>query len=152
MHIALLTDPITVDDYRVLFPNTSFASQGPNDEFLLQNNARNVSYTKTCDYSVERLQGCDPYLEGDIVYMVTVVPLTEEQKLQVRNANLVNVRAQRNRLLAESDWTQMADAKVSNKAEWAAYRDILRNLPDTIVDPLTDSVVYPEQPPVVKLT
>jgi hypothetical protein len=101
---------------------------------------------------VERLQGCDPYLEGDIVYMVAVVPLTEEEKLIVRNSNLVNVRAQRNRLLAESDWTQMADANVSNKAEWAAYRDILRNLPDTIVDPLTDSVVYPEQPPVVKLT
>lgn len=40
-----------------------------------------------------------------------------------------NLRAQRNALLVESDWTQIADVPV-DKAAWAAYRDALRTLPD----------------------
>jgi hypothetical protein len=38
------------------------------------------------------------------------------------------VRQKRNRLLTESDWTQLPDAPV-DRAAWAAYRHALRNLP-----------------------
>lgn len=38
-------------------------------------------------------------------------------------------RAQRNSLLAASDWTQVADAPV-DAAAWAAYRQALRDVPD----------------------
>ena len=36
------------------------------------------------------------------------------------------------RYLAESDWTQMADTALTTekKAEWATYRQALRDLPD----------------------
>lgn len=37
------------------------------------------------------------------------------------------VRAERNRRLTESDWTQVADAPV-DQAAWAAYRQALRDL------------------------
>lgn len=40
------------------------------------------------------------------------------------------MRIQRDRLLATSDWTQLPDATV-DKTAWAAYRQILRDLPAT---------------------
>lgn len=43
---------------------------------------------------------------------------------------LDGARYWRNRLLAESDWTQTADAPV-DKAAWAAYRQALRDFPKT---------------------
>jgi len=38
-------------------------------------------------------------------------------------------RSQRDRLLAESDWTQVPDAPVDQQA-WAEYRQALRDVPD----------------------
>lgn len=40
------------------------------------------------------------------------------------------LRIERDRLLAETDWTQNRDVTLSNDAEWAAYRQALRDLPD----------------------
>lgn len=40
-----------------------------------------------------------------------------------------NVRADRNRRLSDSDWTQVLDAPV-DRAAWATYRDELRNVPE----------------------
>ena len=53
------------------------------------------------------------------------------------------VREKRNKLLAESDWTQVADAPV-DKAAWATYRQALRDITDQDGFPL--SVTYPESP------
>jgi hypothetical protein len=40
------------------------------------------------------------------------------------------MRIQRDRLLAESDWAMLADAP-TDKAEWGAYRQALRDFPET---------------------
>ncbi len=42
------------------------------------------------------------------------------------------IRDRRKRLLDNSDWTQMPDSPLSEskRAEWAAYRQALRDLPD----------------------
>jgi len=65
-------------------------------------------------------------------------------------------RGRRNELLAESDWTQLPDAQLSaeQKAQWAAYRQALRDYPslfavDSDIPPLPlrpDQVVI--EPPV----
>ena len=57
---------------------------------------------------------------------------------------LSRIRLERNALLAESDWTQAADAPVDADA-WAAYRQQLRDLPATIEDP-TQPVEWPAPP------
>jgi len=44
------------------------------------------------------------------------------------------LRSQRDELLAQSDWTQVADAPV-DAAAWATYRQALRDLPANTVDP-----------------
>jgi hypothetical protein len=54
------------------------------------------------------------------------------------------VRAERNRRLEASDWTQVADAHVDARA-WAKYRQDLRDLPAKIKDP-TGEVAWPEHP------
>jgi hypothetical protein len=53
------------------------------------------------------------------------------------------IRAQRNALLAASDWTQVADAPVDQTA-WAAYRQALRDIPDQAGFPA--SVEWPVAP------
>lgn len=53
------------------------------------------------------------------------------------------LRAERDRLLAESDWTQVADAPV-NQAAWASYRQALRDVPQQAGFP--DDVVWPTKP------
>ena len=54
-----------------------------------------------------------------------------------------NVRTKRNKLLAESDWTQVADAPV-DKAAWATYRQALRDI--TEQDGFPENVSYPDKP------
>ena len=53
-----------------------------------------------------------------------------------------NHRITRNKLLADSDWTQMNDSPLTNevKTQWAVYRSELRNLTDDAAWPnLSDS-------------
>ena len=56
---------------------------------------------------------------------------------------LERMRLQRDRLLAASDWTQVADAPV-DKAAWAAYRQALRDFPATW-EPC-ETAEFPEEP------
>lgn len=53
------------------------------------------------------------------------------------------VRSQRDLLLANSDWTQVADAPVDQEA-WATYRQELRNIPQQASFP--HSVTWPVKP------
>jgi hypothetical protein len=52
-------------------------------------------------------------------------------------------REKRNALLAECDWTQVADAPVDNLA-WAVYRQNLRDVPNQPGFPVT--IIWPTQP------
>lgn len=53
------------------------------------------------------------------------------------------VRQKRNQLLLASDWTQLPDAPVATKAQWAEYRQALRDITEQ-PDPF--SVVWPSPP------
>jgi hypothetical protein len=52
------------------------------------------------------------------------------------------IRAERNKLLVESDWTQLPDAPV-DAAAWATYRQALRDITDQ-ANPF--AIVWPESP------
>lgn len=54
------------------------------------------------------------------------------------------LRDHRNKLLAESDWTQLPDAPVTDKQAWQRYRQALRDLPNTISD--DTPITIPEKP------
>ena len=59
------------------------------------------------------------------------------------------IRSKRANLLRSSDWTQMPDSPLdeAKKAEWAAYREALRDLPDEqgSVNSV-DEIVWPVRP------
>jgi len=53
------------------------------------------------------------------------------------------VRKKRNKMLSESDWTQMNDVELSDDAEWKLYRKALRDLPSSVD---VEKPVYPLKP------
>lgn len=59
------------------------------------------------------------------------------------------IREQRSKILKWCDWTQTEDSPLSpaKKAEWAAYRQALRDMPSTYADTTTlADVVWPTRP------
>jgi hypothetical protein len=56
----------------------------------------------------------------------------------------VSIRAERDKKLAETDWTQASDIPQATKEKWAAYRQALRDIPQQEGFPAT--VVWPTQP------
>jgi hypothetical protein len=54
------------------------------------------------------------------------------------------VRTKRNRLLAESDWTQLPDVPEATRTVWAEYRQALRDVPEQAGFP--ENVVWPTKP------
>ena len=68
-------------------------------------------------------------------------PTAEEVDAQLRAA----IRGQRNLLLWDSDWTQsVSDISDEKRAEWAAYRQALRDV--TLQATFPDSVTWPDKP------
>ena len=57
-----------------------------------------------------------------------------EQWVWDESASWSKFKAERNRRLAASDWTQVPDAPV-DQAAWATYRQQLRDLPSNTTDP-----------------
>jgi hypothetical protein len=137
MQIAILTTPITVGDYRELFSNTSFSSSGPSAEFLAENNAKKVTLFKAHDRLTQKLVSCDAYDDGEFVSLAQVIDLTAEEIQAAKDSAMAQIRNQRNQLLKDCDWTQIADCTIPKKAEWTTYRQTLRDLPSTVTDPRT---------------
>ena len=57
-----------------------------------------------------------------------------------------HLRVERNGRLAASDWTQLADAPLTDdqKMQWAVYRQELRDLPTSTIDPFYPP--WPQEP------
>lgn len=151
MQIAILTNPITVGDYRELFANTSFTANGPSDEFLAENNAKKINAFKAHDRLTQKLVSCAPYDDGEFVSVVQVESLTAEEIQAAKDSAMANIRGTRNQLLNACDWTQAVDCTIAKKTEWATYRQALRDLPSTVIEPRTFSA-YPNNPDYVPMT
>ncbi len=65
---------------------------------------------------------------------VTIERIIERER-ELREVDMGRVRVRRNRLLSESDWTQVNDVVLSNDREWKIYRQALRDITDTTEDP-----------------
>lgn len=76
-----------------------------------------------------------PGQSGSVVVPPPYVPTAAEQAI-----------AQRNTLLAESDWTQLPDVPLGaeQKSAWAAYRQQLRDITDQPGFP--DNINWPQKP------
>ena len=54
------------------------------------------------------------------------------------------VRAERDSLMRESDWTQLSDSPLCNNSDWLDYRQALRDVPQQAGFP--ENVVFPDKP------
>jgi hypothetical protein len=133
-----------VDEVRRFFPNTSFPTSGPSDEFLAENEAYRVNTFKPHDQRTQKVVSCDPYVEDGWAYTVAVEDKTQEELDADTQSQASKVRADRNRRLSETDWTQGKDIPASISDPWADYRQQLREVPDQEGFPW--DVIWPEQP------
>ena len=76
--------------------------------------------------------------------MVTIDAKETEWETGSSERELNLLRAERNTKLAETDWTQSRDVTLANDADWATYRQALRDITDTYTS--LDDVVWPEKP------
>ena len=72
----------------------------------------------------------------------TIIPVTQDEITQGKYNSL---RYERDKLLQQSDWTQMPDSPITEekKQEWQTYRQALRNLPQTVD---INNIEFPTKP------
>lgn len=94
------------------------------------------------------------YIEGiyDIIYKKwNGTAVVDYAPPYVSGSNESEVRKKRNMLLDDSDWTQMPDTALtdSKKAEWATYRQALRDMMASYTDSESNTVentTFPTKP------
>lgn len=81
----------------------------------------------------------------DVVREMNDIEYAEWQAQQGERDRIMadNVRDERNKRLAECDWTQLADAPVDD-ATWAVYRQALRDIPTQAGFPW--NITWPAKP------
>jgi hypothetical protein len=111
--------PYTLTDLRRNNPGTSFP---PDISDEVAASADQPAYDHTVDLSRTAEKKSGKWVE---VWISN--PATPEE-IQQRTANKANeVRSERNKRLADCDWTQLPDAPV-DRAAWATYRQALRDI------------------------
>ena len=92
---------------------------------------------------------CDDPTEGMAVDLKTKTLVPAEIELPFVLTDEGKRKRKRNALLAESDWTQFVDSPLTDKkkAEWATYRQALRDLPQEYPNAISnDDIIWPTKP------
>jgi hypothetical protein len=116
-------------EVRSLYPNTSFPSQWSAElvEELGLDPVFETPAPTVTRYQTAYKDGVEQ-VAGKWVWKWSISEMDDEAKAAKDAAQATAVRADRDRRLADSDWTQVADAPV-DKAAWATYRQGLRDVP-----------------------
>ena len=131
--MQLANSELIIKDHTEWFPNTSFGDRGPSLDWIAEAGYYVISVWKPYDHATEKLVSATPHLFDGMCCLVDVEPLTADE-LQARiDTQWQVIRTQRNQMLKDTDWTQVADAPV-DKAVWATYRQTLRDI-TTQLDP-----------------
>jgi hypothetical protein len=133
---------VQVGDYKDLFANTSFPPSGISDEFLAENNAKKVNLFKPYDANTQKLVSVAPYVAGEWVYTVDVEALTPEDIAAKQASQAAQNKSKAEQLLAQTDWTQVADVPLVNKSAFTTYRATIRAI---ALNPTYDAV-FPAMP------
>jgi hypothetical protein len=136
---------ITDSEFRAIHQQTSFPPI-LTAELLASFDADpvlNGSAPQATHYQVIARDGVEE-LNGQWFTKFSLVDMSDEAKAAVDTQQAASVRAERNRRLAESDWTQGKDIPDSISTPWAAYRQELRDL--TAQGGFPWDIIWPTQP------
>jgi len=91
-----------------------------------------------CPANAEQFKNMGYFKEDERVYKHDLVPFTWEQlEAQLAKSRTaiqwVDLRTEREKRLAETDWKALSDGTLSD--EWKTYRQALRDLPANTADP-----------------
>ena len=148
---------ITDSQFRALHPNTSFPATINYDKWGYDVIFEGPQATGGDHYQYSMRSGVEQiedkwytkYVLGPIFRDTPEATAAEQEaayKARLDTEQGVRIRADRNTRLAACDWTQVADAPFDDagKAEWAAYRQALRDVSSQEGFPW--SVEWPEEP------
>lgn len=100
------------------------------EQMLKDNNFVRVNAYRNHDRLTQKLVPCEPVFSGDWVFTVAVAQMTAEEIQAAKDSAMANIRAQRNQMLAATDWRYRRD--LTTTPDWDAYCQALRDLPATI--------------------
>ena len=104
---------------------------------------------KTGMYILRKTDGAHiPCLEGNRDYQEYLEWVAEGNTAEAADTETLtwdSIRATRDQILRDTDWTMTTGATV-DQAQWAAYRQVIRDIPQTYKDKTPDDVVWPTQP------
>ena len=139
--------PYSVGDLRRDNPNTSFPKMVP-EATMASFGMFPVGYEAAPEYDpmTHRIQHSNvPELKsGKWLLTKTVVALTAEQIADRDAAKAKEVREQRAKLIANTDWMALSDNTLT--AEWSAYRQALRDITDHVNFPHLAEDDWPVKP------
>ena len=88
-----------------------------------------------------------PFDEANTDYQEYLAGVSEGNTAEATDDTLTwdDIRTKRDQILRDTDWTMTSGATV-DQAQWAAYRQVIRDIPQTYKDKTPDDVVWPTQP------
>jgi hypothetical protein len=140
-------DAVTENNFRLLFPNTSlpwpFVAEDVEPLGFGLWDFSSQPELSTFEKAVEVAPVKDEY--GRWRQTWAVEPMNEEEVAARTEQEWGAVRGQRNFRLSMCDWTQLADAPLTDekRSEWATYRQALRDI-TTQSDPF--NITWPTRP------
>ena len=88
-----------------------------------------------------------PFDEANTDYQEYLAWVSEGNTAEATDDTLTwdDIRTKRDQILRDTDWTMTSGATV-DQAQWAAYRQVIRDIPQTYKDKTPDDVVWPTHP------
>jgi len=147
----------TISQFKVSYPNTSFPKNITSeilDSFGYDPVLNGAAATVTAPYGVSTRDGVEQidgqwftrFVAGPVFTDNDEATAAEQEtayRARIDAEAAERVRTERNKKLADTDWTQLADS-TANATAWGTYRQALRDLPTT--DGFPHNVTWPTEP------
>jgi hypothetical protein len=123
MYAIVTNNEVTnIGEITVLFPNTSFPSNGDYGDFLEENSVYPVITDLEYDSNTERLVPCTPYVSAGKVYNVEVQPISTDDQKDILLAHIDF------ELISTEGLETKSDLSANHRQAWVAYREKLELL------------------------